>query len=217
MSFALISATATDHGAGEDTPIVLPLPSGIALGNLLFAMFAHTESEPLVWPGDWNVLHDTHFADISLSCAWKRATGSEDATIEIGVEGSTNFAWICDRIGGTHPTATPVATGTMPAQANTASPNPSNLAPGWTEDTLWYAIGVTDQNSVGITSYPTNYTDNQLLVSGTAIGMARATRNLNAASEDPGVFTFNAINGASAQTAAIRPQLFTRAFGIATG
>lgn len=91
------------------------------------------------------------------------------------------------------------------SNANPPSLNPS----GWgTEDSLWVAgYFYRNQGTTGQpTAYPTNYTSNQLdgYVGGSYGHMVLCSRELNAASEDPGAFN-NGASGGHAFTVAVRP------------
>jgi hypothetical protein len=87
---------------------------------------------------------------------------------------------------------------------NTSNANPPTLTPGYTDDTMWWAIAG-GTSTASASAYPTNYADNQetyLGSAGTSVGIAIASRNLNTATQDPGAFTWAAVT--MANTLAIR-------------
>jgi hypothetical protein len=118
-------------------------------------------------------------------------------------------------IGGSHSsTASPALTAT----ATSANPNPPSLDPsGWAaEDTLWIAVMAHDAGNLAVTAGPVNYTDfaeHRIGTATTGAGFAFASRQLNAASEDPGVFTMTAEDSVAATVAIRGDPAFT---GVAT-
>jgi hypothetical protein len=89
------------------------------------------------------------------------------------------------------------------ATGTSASPNPANLAPGWTLNTLWIAAMV-DGDIGGVSTWPTSYSLNQTsIINGESLAMC--ARNLNAASDDPSAFTIPTSDIWDAITLAIHP------------
>lgn len=80
------------------------------------------------------------------------------------------------------------------AYGATTTPDPSSLTPSWgADDTLWVAFFASDNSRAGATGYPSNYSSDQYTVSGASsvdsVTYGIATRQVNAASENPGTFT----------------------------
>jgi hypothetical protein len=107
------------------------------------------------------------------------------------------------------------------AEGSGLTPDPPSLDPtNWgAEDTLWIAYhsqNVASANS--LTSAPENYTGAVGAASGSGGGEVRADaahRNLNSASDDPGVFTTSHTSGSEpwiAETLAIRPVTVEQTF-----
>jgi hypothetical protein len=116
----------------------------------------------------------------------------------------TSSEHISYRFTGMHASQAPEA-GTMPALANTANPDPPSLTASWgAAPNLWIAVA-SNVAAASISSYPANYTDNQLNpINGTVGSIGVATRNLSLATEDPGVFTNSSSANCSAQTIVVR-------------
>lgn len=110
------------------------------------------------------------------------------------------------RITGSH--ATQAMAASANAQATSAAPDPASLTPSWgSAKTLWIAACGYDSNPT-VTVYPTNYTSNQsnaFADNANGAGIGYATRELEAASENPGAFTLSFSDQWSAVTLAVRP------------
>jgi hypothetical protein len=87
------------------------------------------------------------------------------------------------------------------------SPDPPSLTPaGGTKDYLWIAAaGFTGSSSNEATAAPTDYSNLQT-IGDFDTGIGTAERELNASSEDPGVFTWNESNPWTAMTVAVYPE-----------
>ncbi|GAI55169.1 unnamed protein product, partial [marine sediment metagenome] len=74
-------------------------------------------------------------------------------------------------------------------------------------DTLWFVVEGNDYKRT-VEAYPTNYTDgrNDYANVTTGCGVGTARRELNAISEDPGVFTISFSDKWVANIVAIRPE-----------
>jgi hypothetical protein len=71
---------------------------------------------------------------------------------------------------------------------------------------MWIALGG-HRDPVATVTFPTSYGSNQLSKPGTSPNVTRldlATRNLNAASENPGIYTYSLSNFVQSQTVAVR-------------
>jgi hypothetical protein len=104
--------------------------------------------------------------------------------------------------------AADAVTATFSSSSTTATVNadPPSHSPGSTADYVWIAICGHDSNTVVATAAPSGYTNLQTQAAATANGasISSATRELNAASENPGVFT-SAAEQWTAATVAIAP------------
>lgn len=188
MAFPTLAATQTGELA-SGTPQTLTLPAGVAANNLLVALIADGSSTTHTWPAGW-----TEMIDLSgRTIGYRIADGSEGATIDVAnnLTGGQDASYVIHRFSG--------GSFLIPQQANanfgnTSAPDPPNLAPTWPQtDVMWCAITMAN-NSSGLCGgvFPTNYNDNQLEFAHSGGGLSGAinfaTRNLNAASEDPGAY-----------------------------
>lgn len=205
MTFPSIAAInhQGDTGSANTSRSVL-LPSGIVAGNLLIVvMCTFSASVTITVPSGWTALDNTGVANNSVAVIWKIASGSEGSSVAVTFSASTRVAAVSYRITGYDAAIAPVyatTTGSFTSMANSTADPPSN-SPGVTRDTLWLAIGFnviqTSQTISALASYPTNYSLNQVNSLGGVFqyGIAAAARQLNAASENPGVFTFTNVSG----------------------
>lgn len=214
MSFPTVAASNTSQQTSNSATHTVNLPTGIVSGNLLLVFFAcdgNTTAEVTTPASGWetlftqNVLADTAF----LKVFYRFADGGEGSTITITTGATEQSNHISFRITGAHASEVPAFASTRPGSSS-ANPNPPSLNPAnWdVEDTLWIALAAWDGSPTG-TGYPTDYTSNQITVqnpvgSGSA-GIIVATRELAAASEDPGTFTMSASEQWAAATIAVRP------------
>ena len=195
-----------------------------ASGDLLIAIVYGYQSSATdgavwsAWGGSFTEFADTGNTVGSIGAAWKVSTGSETGTFTVTeaatVTGGASMVLLA--IPGGHnttaPEATAIATGAG-AGINAASLNPA----GWgTEDTLWIAVGGSGETNAsgawgGMTSAPSNYGDyaDAATADTSTVGeceIAVAFRQLAAASEDVGAFTYDTSNTRNVgMTIAVRP------------
>jgi hypothetical protein len=200
-----------DPHIGFSTFIRLPT-SDLRYGDILVAVTRIVAgSGSYTWPSGWNELADSN-ADGSVDAATiayrsVNFDSNEAAYVQpsysAGTERSASVCWQFRNAG------TPVVSSVV--SANTASPDPPNLAPGLgTLNFLWIALA-TCEASRAVNSYPTNYTLNQgLQGGGTGLTNAFATlvwamRELSASSENPGTFSLTVAEDSMSWTIAIPP------------
>lgn len=203
-AYPVVAATSTSVTDTASTSHVVSLPTGIASGHLVICgITVDTNPAPLTWPG-WTVLSSTlNGTNIRFETAYRNADGTEGSTITVTSDLTVRSSHQCRRITGHDPAIAPQA-GTAAALTDN-SPNPPAVTPtGGAKDYLWIAFQGND-GTISVTGYPANYTDSQLLADGIATATGSATRNLNAASEDPGVFTLPAAEQWVAQTVVVHP------------
>lgn len=134
-----------------------------------------------------------------MGAAYRISDGTETGTFTVVSTISGRAAMCLMSIKNWHGTTIPEAAFSGPTTATAHDPPSLNPA-GWdAEDTLWIAVAGSGQTSLtgtwtGIVSGPASYTDyaEGAIVGGDVIGacqIAVAFRGLNAAAEDPGVFT----------------------------
>jgi len=124
----------------------------------------------------------------TLNMVYRVCDGSEAASINVTFSGSDQATYQAYRITGHAGTA---PTGCTPAAAATDSPDPPLCDPGSSAERLWLAVFGLNNSVITVSSYPSNYTNGITdASSGARVGSAR--RELEASSEDPGVFTLSA-------------------------
>lgn len=226
MAFPQVLASSISGPTAAD--FALTLPAGVTVGDLLVVNAAYDgDGTQIVAVGSgW-----TRAANITSSTAltaavfWKIADGNDALTLDLqgNSAGETGVA-VCYRITG-HAATGPVECAQTEAYivdgTVTATPNPPSLSPSWgAADTLWIAAASWDNASRTLSSYPSGYTANQALANGGVasanVAAAMATRELNAATEDPGVFTISAGDQWAAFTIAIKPASSGGGSGVST-
>jgi hypothetical protein len=195
------SVAATNGGTTSPSTYnhTVNLPSGIASGNLLIALFGTTSAATPTFPAGWSQLF---FTSNTFSAWYKIANGTEGASITVTTSSSVQSAHITYRITGY--SGTPEV-GTS-ATGSSANPDPPNLSPSWgAANTLWIACeGITGPYTVS--SYPTNYSSGlNYYFGGGGPSVGAAQRNLNASSENPGTFTLGSSSTWVANTIAVAP------------
>lgn len=211
----VLSTAGTSH--------TINLPAAVAAGELLLVAFVCKANPAITWDttshGTWTQLTNVESATPHLVVYWKVAAGTEDGgTLTVTTATSQKSAHQSWAIGDWDGIA-PIAPAEVVYTA-TVNPDPPNNASG-SGDSLWIALAAAN-GVVTVTSYPANYTDNQISRStsaSSAVAISAATRNLNASAENPGTFT-NTVSGdghaativvlpATAGTQALTPGLFT--------
>jgi hypothetical protein len=208
----------TSHGAraSNATTHVLNLPNGSNVVGRRVVLFVDLDEQQVItWPSGWTELTsvDGPSGNGRLFAIFRDIDGSEGFTgtgdtisCTVPATDMSSHAGISFEAGTFNPTAPEFAT---VSQATTGTdPNPPNLTPtGGALDYVWIAVGAAD-GAAAFTVYPTNYSSNQVTDRGGAAGstaIAIATRNLNAAAENPGAFTIDIAEQRTAMTLAIAP------------
>ena len=200
-SFPTVATTATSEETSAVTTHNIALPSGIVAGETLVAIIAVNTGTPVTWPAGWTEFFNKDSPDfLGLFAAWRKATGTEGATVDVTTAFAKTTTHQSYRISdAADPTVTPPQ-GSAGLNGNSSSPNPDALTPtGGAKDYLWLAIeghSISETTSAARASY-TN------LVTFKRIGTAR--RNLNAANEDPASFSISGSNIWVAGTLAVHP------------
>lgn len=209
MAFPQVASTAFDADTGDTTTHDATIPSGTASGDLLIMLAGlyWPTDEPSVtgMPSGWTQLASDAETGKAKAEVWYKISDGTETDFTYGSDGvSTACKTRMLRITDWHGTTPPEEAGTN--GPFDAQPDPPSLTPSWgAEDTLWIVFASVDSGR--FTAWPTNYSDNQHEddFGSTFAGVASATRELNAASEDPGEFTTDNNGGWGAQTIAVRP------------
>jgi len=218
-AFPAVASSNSGNSGANVTATAITMPSGVASGDLLFVLFSKdgTAAPTSITGTAWNTLSGSSSGGSYYIAYWKIADGTDSLTINHASEGT---AYIVYRITGHDPNTAP-AEGTI-AVGTSANPNPPSLNPSsWdVEDTLWI-VGYGWDGNLSNSSYPTDYASNQLTdryAHSNGSGVAGATRNLAASSDDPGTATLSSNTEEwAAQTYAIRPLQLTAPTASTTG
>lgn len=217
-------ATSTSNTTASGTSHTVSHPASCCSAGelLIYQMVCANSTKTVTWPGTVTQLFNQttrgvaagpgcgangNAADACHTVGYRFADGSEGASITVTTSGAaTTCSYAVYRITGAHASTAPESAVNPLVGSTSANPNPPSLDPsGWgTEDTLWVAAYVVISNTA-VTSYPTNYTANQLNPHTTGAGLATATRTNSASSEDPGTFTHSISEVWTAYTLGVRP------------
>ncbi len=219
MAFATLTFGTAYTNNSLATSHTIPLPTSPAAGERLYVVLTMRQASGTTastFPsGFTKVLSDVANFDSTnnLVFAYKDLVGGDAeigaSTISVSVSPTARVAGVAWKSTG-HAATAPEA----PTFNNTSSgtnPNPPSCDPsGWgTEDTTWVAIfGGTATSAIN--TFPTNYSSNNISgistggTAGTRTAFGLGTRNLNAASDDPGTFGTSTSGLYTAATIAIR-------------
>lgn len=197
--------------ASAVTSMAVNMPATVDSGDLLLAFAEVRNAGTWTPPTDWTEFKAQLGGSSvgELTCFYKIAVGTEDGgTATWTASTGTTAIWQVIRVTGWHGTTPPEAAS---AQGDyTTNPNPPSLSPSWgAEDTLWLEVAGNSATSTLTTGASTNYSGYQANTAssgGSQVNIASAYRQLNASSEDPGVFaSAKNIRYWAAVTIAIRP------------
>lgn len=186
--------TVTDVTAGDtavSTTRTITLPTGIVEKDLLLAFHAAGQSMSHTWPAGWTELFDVG----GFSGGYRVADGSEDgSTIDVTSSAAARagaYMVHCFTGGSFIPPEQSNATFSNTAAAD--CPNLDFHAAGASIDSTWMAVAMclnAGGDNGGV--WPTDYNDNQLRYPNSTGGLSgciiSSTRNLAAASENPGAY-----------------------------
>jgi hypothetical protein len=222
MGYPSVAASGAVHATNADaTAKTVEVPAHAAGARLL--LVCGWDGAPTVTPAavdgqSWvQVLSQAATTACRLSVHEIRNSSANAAAqnITVTLGASERGGARCYAIGGSHTTTAAEVASTTSTAAN---PNPPFLDPtNWAaEDTLWITVTAHDSGALAVTAAPAGYTDfaeHKVGTASTGAGFAFATRQLNATSEDPGVFTMAAEDSVTATIAIRGDPAFT---GIAT-
>lgn len=208
MSFPSVSSRADSQSTSNATSHTVNLGSTPSANDLLIVAAIADGTPTITWPtalGTWTQLYTLDNGTSSRGeVRYKRANGegtSITLTTDVG-ERLAASAWV---IGGSSAVGSPES-GT--ATGSSTTPDPPSLSPSWgTKDTLWLAVAQHDAGDDTISGYPSSYTQTSESDSTGGTGgviLGRAERQVAAASENPGAFTFGASKSWVAATIAIK-------------
>lgn len=198
MAFPVDAGRQPSSVGAVNTSHTVTLTGSIAAGNLLIIGFSYAiTANTVTWPGGWTAIpsganEQTSGSSEGLASAYRWADGTEGASISVGTSVGTRSASICWRITGAMNPATQAPEALTAIGVNGQADPPSLTPTGGAKDYLWLAIGA-NSSLTELTTAPTNYSnfDHAQALAGTGAATSAiggATRQLNAASENPGAF-----------------------------
>lgn len=212
MSFPQVAATSNGNSGATGTTHVVTLPTGISSGDLLLVFFANqqgaADAPAITTPASgWvQLFTKNQGSGQNLTVFYRWADGNEAATITITIAGNRSSAYACYRVTGADSGINPES-GTA-AGATSTAPNPPTQTVSWgSADNLWI-VTYAWRGNVAHATYPANYISNQLTdrwVNTLGCGIAVATQNIAAATEDPGVAAIGTSTIWAANTVVVKP------------
>lgn len=199
QAFPTIAATNTSSNAPTASDWTVSLPASIAADDLLIILVAGGNAGAVTTPTGWTSLFEFLGTDTQRCyAAYKVASGTEGASVAVAHAGTGGGGHNSYRITGYQ--------GTPESATDATAVDPPNLAPTWgSAKTMWLAVAF-DRLTVGAMTAPTNYTNILSAEDGSNQNeAASARRELEAASENPGVFGNGGTSGLGAATIAVRP------------
>ena len=196
-SFPIITTVNGGHDA-TGTDHIVSLPSGIVAGNMLLVFF-YTRNFTITFPAGWTELFQkvTYNGNGRFGAWYRIADGNEGSTITVTTSSSGYSAHISYRIES----YSGIPECGIAVTADSYNPDPPNLSPSWgAENSLWIAACGYEE-SQNASGYPADYSGGLSYYS-----ISGAWRQLYAASEDPGTFTYPQITAYAANTVALRGQ-----------
>lgn len=210
MAFPTIADTNTSlEDAGNVKSHTVSLPSNISSGDLLIVFFSSDGNVTVDWSGTgFTEIDGTSEGSVTLSTAYKQATGSEGATITVGTDGSERSAHAAYRITGHEDPSTQAPEIDTPGTGADEYPDPASTTPtGGAKDYLWIAVHGRDRNRT-LSNYVTGFSLGQLDSVGggsNSAGVSVCSLQENGSNKDPGTFTIGSSDGWVAHTVAIHP------------
>ena len=218
MAFPAVEATALTAGASAASHAV-PLPATVSSNSLLVVTGRVAVAGAVaVTGGGWTIVQDSSDASDDVSFWMYRDTladGTEDGTTVTVTHGTGKMSAISMSITGAENPATQAPESSTVAVGTGSNPGPTTCTPtGGAKDYLWIAVGHADgEHTSPPATIPANYGGS--VGDGTGTGGLPATntrtyiatRQLNAASEDPGTWTTSVAvqSGWTAWTLAVHP------------
>lgn len=227
-AFPVVQTTNTSLQNSETSTQTVALPASITAGDLLVIVVTvsrqsatTTPSSFITTPAGWTAVFGLTGAssdgvgDIVTRIFSKVATGSEGASVSV-TSASRRGSHHSFRINGTSGAAASIECATGTASADTdIDPDPATVTPSWgAKDTLFIAVAAKETGLTTAPTAPTNYS-NVLNATNDAGGVnttttSTARRELNAASDNPGIFDY--VDGGDrwlATTCAVEPAAAT--------
>lgn len=193
MTFPTVVDRASGGNSGASANfIVIPIPASAVAGDTLLIAYSHRfGSVNGTWPSGWTVLLAEHNGGQSMEEARYKVLTSGDistGSVTINYTGNVWTSWVTVLMRNAQ---------SLEASSWTASGDPPSLTPSWgAKDTLWIALSAAFTTGYGsgnwschITGFPSGYSNTMAPLYGES-SIGYADKQLNAASENPGAFTW---------------------------
>lgn len=211
MAFPQVLSVATYANASitGSHPINLPNPTNV--GELLLAFVGDSAGGTTFGMSGWTlVAGNLPASSVSSAIFAKVSDGAEGATKNVTLSAPWAIAAQVYRISDWWGDIAAGIAASVRAVGTSVNPNPGLCTPAWAAaDTLWFAqeiFGGADNIISGPTNYSTPLNTKQPAgIAPLQCGCGSAYRSLNAASENPDVFTMSFSDAWDAWTIAIRP------------
>lgn len=223
MAFPTYHETTNQSFSDVASPVSVAMPTTVNANDLLLILwtFKDLNTFTITVPTGWEQIYEviwnyTGVRFMNANLLRRKADGTEGGTnVSITITGSSPYQAGATQVlrfsswSGVLSQVEAANTGTSASPS--ANPDPPNLAPaGGSKEYLWIAAHHNVDLAVTTNAYPTNYINTSTATGGSGSGdtnarSASSTRNLSAASEDPGTFTLSASNRWMGTTIAVPP------------
>lgn len=208
MAFPVVQTKNSGNTGATTKNHTINLPTGITAGDLLIVVFSVDTAPTITWPEGWTqIFFLAYSTNNTLDARFRRADGTEGATILITTLTNVGSSHTSYRITGYNSASNPEAGTTT--SGSSANPDPPNLIPSWgAGENLWIATYGWNDGRKTNSSYPANFTDNQIADgwnNSSGSGIATCTQNLVAPNIDPGLATLSGSIKWIANTMVVRP------------
>jgi len=211
MPFPQVLSVTETSFSSVTTAHLVDMPATVDAGDLLLMLCVGETVDSATLPSGWTVEYSFSFGTSNLAyCIIKIAIGDEDGTtVDVVTNTATTACAQVFRITSWEGSLASVEQTRLENQ-NSNIPDPPSHSAGWgAEDTLWIAAFHAIDDDETVSAFPTSYVNGVDTITGggtnTGGTLGSATRELNAASENPAIFTLTGSERWSAITFAIRP------------
>lgn len=208
MAFPSVASRITSVVSTNTTTHPVLMPSGVVSGNLLSAKVCADGNTVITVPAGWTKFFDPDLGSaIRFIFAYRQSDGDEGPDENFTTDFAQKSAHSCYRITGHEDPSTQAPEASTGADSVSSSPDPDALSPtGGSKEYLWLAAQGHD-GLVTTDTFPINYTDGISAEStgGGSVGVGSAERQLEAATENPGIFILSGSEEWQAGTVAVHP------------
>ena len=210
MAFPVYQASQTSSNSTASTTQTVDLPASIVSGEKLIIALGLPSNETATTPSGWTLEESANSSSTKLFIFSRIADGAEGSSVDITTGGSVASIAIAYRIFSNNDTVY----STINTDSSDATPEPSILNPGTTDEYLWLTIILVPDDENGgnntVSAFPTNFSSNQVNFGVDAgvldMRIASATYNSEVSSLTPGTWTLFSVYNVVMATIAIEGQ-----------